>query len=76
MQSTPPSTSETGHNVAALTPVEMAKLLHSQEREIVQLRRRIAWFERQIFGQKSERFAPEPDPCGARQNQSGVNRIK
>src|ERR1700739_1671254 len=61
MQSTPPPTSETGHNVAALTPVEMAKLLHSQEREIVQLRRQVAWFQRQLFGQKSERRVPEPE---------------
>ena len=61
MQITPPSTTETGHNVAALTPVEMASLLDTKEREIVHLRRRIAWFERQIFGQKSERRLPEPE---------------
>ena len=39
----------------------MAKLLDVREREIVQLRRQVAWFQRQIFGQKSERRLLEPD---------------
>ena len=39
----------------------MAKLLDVREREIVQLRRQVAWFQRQIFGQKSERRLLLPD---------------
>lgn len=31
------------------------------DREIVHLRRQVAWFQRQIFGQKSERRLPEPE---------------
>ena len=50
-----------GHNVTALTPLEISNLLDSKDREIIQLRRQVAWFQRQIFGQKSERRLPEPE---------------
>ncbi len=46
---------------AALTPAQMAKMLNEQSIEITQLRRQLAWFQRQIFGQKSERRLPLPD---------------
>ena len=39
----------------------MVKLLDVKDREIVHLRRQVAWFQRQIFGQKSERRLPEPE---------------
>jgi len=45
----------------ALTPAELAELVGKQEREIVNLRRQVAWFQRQIFGQKSEKRQPPPD---------------
>ena len=61
MQITSPSTSETSHNVTALTPVEIANLLDTKDREIIHLRRQVAWFQRQIFGQKSEKRLPEPE---------------
>jgi hypothetical protein len=48
-------------NVSNMSPVEIEELLHTKDRQIVQLRRRIAWFERQIFGQKSERRLPEAE---------------
>ena len=41
--------------MAALTPSQMAKMLDDKDVEITQLRRQVAWFQRQIFGQKSER---------------------
>ena len=41
--------------MAALTPSQMVKMLDEQSVEITQLRRQVAWFQRQIFGQKSER---------------------
>jgi hypothetical protein len=50
-----------GHNVAALTPLEISNLLDSKDREIIQLRRQVAWFQRQIFGQKSERRLSGPE---------------
>lgn len=31
------------------------------EHEVAALRRQVAWFQRQIFGQKSERRLPEPE---------------
>jgi len=45
----------------ALTPAQLADLVGKQEREIANLRRQLAWFQRQIFGQKSEKRHPEPD---------------
>jgi hypothetical protein len=47
--------------VTALTPPELIDLGSKQEREIVNLRRQVAWFQRQIFRQKSERRLPEPE---------------
>ena len=41
--------------MAALTASQMIKMLDDQSIEITQLRREVAWFKRQIFGQKSER---------------------
>ena len=45
----------------ARTPAQLADLVGKQEREIVNLRRQVAWFQRQIFGQKSEKRGMEPD---------------
>ena len=45
----------------ALTAPQLVELVGKQEREIVNLRRQVAWFQRQIFGQKSERRRPEPE---------------
>ena len=61
MQSTPLSTSKIVHPTVALSAADIAQLLDVKEREIVQLRRQVASFQRQIFGQKSERRLPEPD---------------
>ena len=49
------------HQANAMTPLEIADLLHSHaklENEVVALRRQVAWFQRQIFGEKSERRIP------------------
>ena len=52
-----------------MSAAELATLVRSQAQTIATKDARIAalqhqldWFRRQIFGQKSERFAPEPDP--------------
>lgn len=45
----------------ALTAPQLAELVGKLERENVNLRRQVAWFQRQIFGQKSERRLSEPE---------------
>jgi transposase len=39
-----------------------AQTIAVQDERIASLTQQLEWFRRQIFGQKSERFAPEPDP--------------
>lgn len=38
------------------------KMLATQGEQIAALQHQLDWFRRQLFGQKSERFAKEPDP--------------
>ena len=45
----------------ALSPAQLVDMVGKLERENINLRRQIAWFQRQIFGQKSEKRHPEPD---------------
>jgi transposase len=45
-----------------MSAVELAAVVRSQAEKIAALEHQIEWFRRQIFGQKSARFAPEPDP--------------
>jgi len=47
--------------LAALDVQQMMQLLRSQSAQIEALRAQIEWFKRQLFGQKSERYAPQPD---------------
>jgi len=61
MQKSPLSTAKTSPEATVLTPLEMTELLNVKDREIVNLRRQVAWFQRQIFGQKSERLLPEAE---------------
>jgi hypothetical protein len=61
MQSDQRPASEIASSAVGLTAPEMSALLDAKEREIIRLRRQIAWFQRQIFGQKSERRMPEPE---------------
>ena len=55
--------------VAQLGATKLAELVQSQAQTITSLGEQIAalkhqleWFKRQVFGHKSERFAPEPNP--------------
>ena len=59
MQLPPSSASKIVPPTVALSAADMAKLLDALERELVQLRCQVAWFQRQFFGQKSERRLPE-----------------
>ena len=61
MQFATTSNSNSTATVSALGPAEWVELLGKKDREIVHLRRQVAWFQRQIFGQKSEQRLPEPD---------------
>jgi transposase len=45
-----------------MSAAELSRLVHSQAETISALQQQLEWFRRQIFGQKSERFAAEPDP--------------
>ncbi len=47
--------------VAALEPGQIVRILRDQATQIAELEHRVEWFKRQLFGRKSERFAPEPD---------------
>lgn len=58
----------TAAQAAALEPGAMAELLQARDATIAQLsaqieglKHQIEWFKRQLFGAKSERFAPVPD---------------
>ena len=44
--------------VASLEPAQIAHILQSQASQIDELKRQVEWFKRQMFGRKSERFAP------------------
>lgn len=48
--------------VAALGAQQTVELLNGYAQTIDALRHQIEWFKRQLFGQKSERVAPAPDP--------------
>jgi len=47
--------------LAAMDMQHVAQLLRSQAAQIQALHAQIEWFKRQIFGQKSERYAAQPD---------------
>jgi len=46
----------------SMSAAELAAVVRSQAEKIAALEHQLEWFRRQIFGQKSERYAPEPDP--------------
>src|SRR5258708_1705746 len=62
MQSAASSGSPTLTEGSALSAAELMTVVRSQAEKITALEHQLDWFRRQFFGQKSERFAPEPDP--------------
>ena len=48
--------------VASMEVSAVVQLLRSQAAQIEALRAQLEWFKRQVFGRKSERYAPQPDP--------------
>lgn len=56
--STPTFTVET---LMGLSPQSIAQTLQAQAASISALEQQLEWFKRQLFGKKSERFAPLPD---------------
>ncbi|HTD04186.1 hypothetical protein [Undibacterium sp.] len=61
MQFNQESAAKTAHPAVALSAMDMVKLLDVKDREIVHLRRQVAWFQRQVLGQKNERRLREPE---------------
>ncbi len=55
------SAQSTPADTPALTPAQLVDLVGKLERDNVNLRRQLAWFQRQIFGQKSEKRHPDPE---------------
>ncbi|WP_426212021.1 transposase domain-containing protein [Massilia sp. TWP1-3-3] len=55
------SAQSTPADAPALTPAQLVDLVGKLERDNINLRRQVAWFQRQIFGQKSEKRHPEPE---------------
>ena len=62
MHSAPLSRSPDTTKVAQLSATQLTELVHSQAQTITVLTHQLEWFKRQVFGNKSERFAPELDP--------------
>jgi transposase len=62
MQNATSSGTSTLTDVSAMSAAELAAVVRSQAEKIDALEHQLEWFRRQMFGQKSERFAPEPDP--------------
>jgi hypothetical protein len=61
MQSAAFTGSSNHAEVMSMGAAELARLVQSQAETITSLQQQLEWFRRQIFGAKSERFAPEPD---------------
>ena len=60
MQAFSPSASSDPTQTAPRSTAEWEALVGKLTHEVTQLRRQLAWFQRQIFGQKSERRLPDP----------------
>ena len=63
MQNVASAPSSSTPEVSTMSGAELQSLVRSQAETIAALRHQLDWFRRQVFGQKSERFAPEPDPA-------------
>ena len=50
-------------DVTTMSGAELQNLVRSQAETIAALSHQLDWFRRQLFGKKSERFAPEADPA-------------
>jgi len=62
MQSAVSTSSSELTEVSAMSPAQLLTVVQSQAERITALERQVEWFQRQHFGQKSERFVPEPNP--------------
>jgi len=61
MQNAVPTALPSAAEIARLSAPQMIDLLQAQAATIDALKHQLDWFKRQLFGQKSERFAPTPD---------------
>ena len=51
------------HTELTVLERSQAATITTLREEVAALKHQLEWFRRQIFGQKSERFVPEPDPA-------------
>ena len=58
MQSAVSTSSSELTEVSAMSPAQLLSVVQSQAEMITALKRQLEWFQRQYFGQKSERFVP------------------
>jgi predicted phage tail protein len=58
MQSAASSGSSTITEVSTMSAADLAAVVRSQAEKIAALEHQLDWFRRQMFCQKSERFAP------------------
>lgn len=61
MSSAPTTRVPDAAELAGMDARNVAQLVHSLGAQIEALRAQLEWFKRQVFGQKSERYAPQPD---------------
>ncbi|HVC17365.1 MAG TPA: IS66 family transposase [Rhodanobacter sp.] len=62
MQNATSSRTANTTDIASLSLPQMIALVQSMDATIQTLKHQLDWFKRQLFGQKSERQAPLPDP--------------
>jgi transposase len=62
MPSAASAISSTLTEASTMNATQLLAVVRSQTEKIAALEHQLEWFRRQIFGQKSERFAREPDP--------------
>ena len=62
MQNATSTRTENTTDIASLSVPQMIALVQSRDATIQTLKHQLDWFKRQLFGQKSERLAPLPDP--------------
>src|SRR5271170_3340097 len=62
MQNAAPEATQTASDIAGLSAPQLIAIVQSKDAKIATLQHQLDWFKRQLFGQKSERLAPLPDP--------------
>ena len=62
MQESPQTATPIAPGISDLGVAQLLAQMQQKDARITRLEHQLDWFKRQLFGQKSERFAPVPDP--------------